>query len=306
MNDILAWLWQGDRSVRWQTLQDLLHDKPDKIEAERKQVAIEGWGAALLARQDSSGSWGGGLYSPKWTSTTYTMLLLKRLGLPVENSQAKISCALLLEKGFFHDGGIAFSRSWGHSETCITGMILSILSYFHYLDQRVTGLAEYLLGQQMPDGGWNCQSFKGATHSSFHTTISVLEGLREFEKNYTSSQSAIFDAQQQGKEFLLKHRPFRSSRTGEIVKQAFTQFSFPPRWFYDILRALDYFQETNSKKDERLSDAIKIVEKKRKKEGWWLLQNRHRGRTFFEMERVGEPSRWNTLRALRILNWWES
>jgi len=306
MNDILAWLWQGDRSVRWQTLQDLLHDRPDKIEAQRKQVASEGWGAALLARQDACGSWGGGLYSPKWISTTYTMLLLKRLGLPVENSQAKISCALLLEKGFFHDGGIAFSRSWGQSETCVTGMILSILSYFHYLDQRVTRLAEYLLGQQMPDGGWNCQSFKGATHSSFHTTISVLEGLREFEKNYTSSQSAIFDAQQQGKEFLLKHRPFRSSRTGEIVKQAFTQFSFPPRWFYDILRALDYFQETNSKKDERLSDAIKIVEKKRKKEGWWLLQNRHRGRTFFEMERVGEPSRWNTLRALRILNWWES
>jgi hypothetical protein len=132
-----------------------------------------------------------------------------------------------------------------------------------------------------------------------------LEGLREFEKIHPNQFQQVRDAEQNGKEFLLEHRLFRSSRTGAVVKQAFTQFSFPPRWHYDILRALDYFQETNSKKDERLMDAIEIVYKKRKKVGWWLLQNRHPGRVFFEMEKVSEPSRWNTLRALRVLNWWE-
>jgi hypothetical protein len=211
---------------------------------------------------------------------------------------------LLFERGFYHDGGINYFGSLKHSETCVTGMILSLLAYFHYSDERIHALANYLLDQQMPDSGWNCQSYNGATHSSFHTTISVLEGLRNYEKFQPQNIEKIQQAQQRAREFLLIHRLFKSHRTGHVVRADFTRFSFPPHWYYDILRALDYFRECRAEKDARLADAIDIVLKRRTREGAWLLQNRHPGRTFFELEQVGEPSRWNTLRALRVLKWW--
>ncbi|MBL7094099.1 hypothetical protein ISS22_09015 [candidate division KSB1 bacterium] len=304
MNKTLNWLLDGDPSIRWQTLRDLSETPVDEYEKVRAEIAVQGWGAELLSKQDPSGTWAGGLYSPKWISTTYSMLLLRRLGLQPEHPQALKGCALLIDKGFYQDGGIAFSKSWGRGETCVTGMVLSILSYFHYQDERISRLVEHLLEHQMEDGGWNCQSYKGATHSSFHTTISVLEGLREFEKTFNEITAEVQKAQQTGREFLLQHRLFRSSRTGEIVKPVFTRFSFPPRWHYDILRVLDYFQECNAERDNRLIDAIEIVHKKRKKDGRWLLQSHHPGKVFFDMEKVSEPSRWNTLRALRVLKWW--
>ncbi len=303
-NPVIQWLLEGDPVIRWQTLRDLVGSNPNEIQQERERIANEGWGARLLALQDQNGTWGGGIYSPKWISTTYTMLLLRQLGLPPKNIQAHKACQILLERGFYSDGGINYFGSLKHSETCVTGMILSTLAYFQYEDDRNHTLAEHLLNQQMPDGGWNCQSYKGATHSSFHTTILVLEGLREYEKFQPKNIEKIQQAQQKGREFLLIHRLFKSHRTGEIVNPAFTRFSFPPRWHYDILRALDYFQECRAEKDARLSDAIAIVLKRQTREGKWILQNRHPGRTFFEMEQVGEPSRWNTLRALRILKWW--
>ncbi len=303
MNKTLNWLLDGDSSIRWQTLRDLCETPVNEYEKVRAEIAVQDWGARLLSKQDPSGTWAGGLYSPKWISTTYTLLLLKRLGLQPEHPQALKGCALLIDKGFYHDGGIAFSESWSRGETCVTGMVLSILSYFRYQDERTNRLVEHLLEHQMKDGGWNCQAYKGATHSSFHTTISVLEGLREFEKIVDEKTAEIQKAQQTGREFLLQHRLFRSSKTGEIVKPVFTRFSFPPRWHYDILRALDYFQECNAERDERLIDAIEIIHKKRKKDGRWLLQSHHPGKVFFDMEKVGEPSRWNTLRALRILKW---
>lgn len=249
--------------------------------------------------------WGGGIYSPKWTSTTYTMLLLRRLGLEPEHPQALKACELLLDKGFYRDGGINYFASYEHSETCVTGMVLSLLSYFRFPDERVQAITDHLLRQQMADGGWNCRSYRGDTHSSFHTTISVLEGLREYEKADAPEAGEVREAQVRGREFLLAHRLFRSHRTGEVVSAPMTRFSFPPRWHYDVLRALDYFQECGAGRDERLAEAIEIVIKKRKPDGRWLLQNRHSGKTHFEMERVGQPSRWNTLRALRVLKWWE-
>ena len=304
-NSTIVWLLRGDPAIRWQVLRYLLDADPVAVDTERNLVAQKGWGAKLLALQETHGQWGGGIYSPKWTSTTYTMLLLRRMGLPSQHPQAQKACRLLLEKGYYHDGGINYSASIHHSETCITGMILSILSYFRYPDDRVNQLVEHLLDQQMKDGGWNCQSYKGATHSSFHTTISVLEGLQKYEKFSNKNTSEISEAQERGREFLLAHRLFRSHRTGEVVNPVLTRFSFPPRWHYDILRALDYFQDVKAKRDPRLVDALSIVKKKRKRDGFWVLQNRHPGRTHFELEKTGSPSRWNTLRALRVLRWWE-
>jgi hypothetical protein len=302
--EIIDWLLEGDPSICWQVHRDLLGSDPSLVSAERERVALEGWGRRLLERQDPPGTWGGGLYTPKWISTTYTLLTLRFLGLPTGNPQALKGCELLLERGLYRDGGINFWRSFKHSETCVTGMVLSILVHFGIPDPRVHILAEHLLRQQMPDGGWNCETYKGATHSSFHTTISVLEGLLEYEAVFPERASGVREAQRGGREFLLKHRLYRSHRTGEVVDPAMTRFPFPPRWHYDALRGLDYFRSCGAERDERMGDAIRLLEKKRMKDGRWPAYQGPKGRIFFEMEKAGEAGRGNTLRALRVLDWW--
>ncbi len=309
-DDMIRWLLKGDPAIRWQVQRDLLGADQRTVQREQRKVAREGWGARLLARQDREGTWAGGessdggLYSPKWISTTYTMLLLRDFGLPAANRQARKACRLLLDGGLQRDGGINYG--WrGRSETCITGMVLSILAAFEYDDDRLDTLADHLLDQQMPDGGWNCRRDHGATHSSVHTTISALEGLRLYELHCGRKVRAIRAAQRRGREFLLVHRLFRSHRTGEIIKPIFLRFSFPPRWHYDILRAFDYFQAVGAPCDPRLGEAIDLVRAAQREDGRWPLENRYKGKTYFELERLGAPSRWNTLRALRVLKWWD-
>jgi hypothetical protein len=180
---VLDWLMAGDPAIRWQVLRDLSGAGPGEVEMERKQVAEIGWCAQLLALQEPSGRWGGGIYGPKWISTNYTLLTLRLLGLSPGNAQARQACALLLESGFYSDGGINFSQKWhSYSETCITGMVLNMLAYFRIEDERLEQIATHLLRQQMEDGGWNCESYRGATHASFHTTMMVLEGLEEYQR----------------------------------------------------------------------------------------------------------------------------
>lgn len=301
-NSVLDWLLEGDPAIRWQTLRDLTNVKKTEIEAAQKEVGTKGWGKKLLDHQDKGGTWAGKLYSPKWISTTYTMLLLRDLGLQASNPQAQVGCAQLLDGGFYKDGGINYSpKTLYCSELCITGMVLSILSHFRYPDERVKSLADHLLREQLNDGGWNCFKYRGATHSSFHTTISVLEGLRNFTEFRPHRAKEIWVAQERGREFLLLHRLFRSHRTGKVVDSRMTRFFFPPRWHYDILRSLDYFQSVEAPFDERMNDALEIVIQRQQEDGRWLLPAGYPGRTFFELEEVGEPSRWNTLRALRVL-----
>jgi len=206
------------------------------------------------------------------------MLSLRDFGLPATNRQACKACTLLLDRELQRDGGINYG-SRGASETCITGMVLSILSYFEYDDARLDTLVDHVLDRQMPDGGWNCRLPRGATHASVHPTISVLEGLRLYERHRGRDARAIQTAQERGREFLSVHRLFRSDRTGEIINAVFTRFSFPPRWHYDILRALDYFQAESAPCDERLSEAIDIVRRGRGDDGRWLLQHSYKGKT---------------------------
>lgn len=190
-NLVIDWLLNGDPAIRWQALKDLTDSPGTKILAERKKVTLEGWGAKLLSYQNSDGKWADSLYSRKWISTTHTMMLLKALGLIPGNKQAQKACKVLLDEGIYEDGGINYFADYVHSETCVTVIILSILSYFNYEDIKVKNLVSYLLKQQMKDGGWNCRSYNGATHSSFHTTINVLGGLWEYQKNYEPSDRKI-------------------------------------------------------------------------------------------------------------------
>lgn len=310
----IAWLLDGDPAIRWQVKRDLLEESPLVVERERRKITREGWGARLLAKQAPDGRWASGkgsdsgLYGPKWISTTYTMLQLRDFGLAPSHRGARKACRQLLDNGIREDGGINYGM-WADwlkkGETCVTGMVLSLLAYFRYEDERVDAVVRNLLDCRMADGGWNCRRHDGATHSSMNTTISVLEGLRNYELGGGKRGAAVRKAQQQGREFLLVHRLFRSHRTGSIIKPIFMKFSFPPRWHYDVLRGLDYFREVNAPRDPRLTDAIEHVRNMRGKDGRWVLDNVYRGKTYFQLEPLGKPSRWNTLRALRVLKWWE-
>ncbi len=300
---IINWLLGGDPSIQYQVKKDLLDSTPEELSSLQQQIPQKGWGKRFLDYQQDNELWSGGIYGPKWISTHYTLMTLMRLALPRDNSQARKGCMRLLDHGFYSDGGINHFASLRHSETCVTGMTLSLLCYFDILDDRVHSLKNFLIEQQMNDGGWNCESFNGARHSSFHTTISVLEGLRMYEKNQAHEDESVPLARSKAHEFLLMHHLFRSDKTGEVIDQRMTRFSFPPRWKYDILRALDYFQEVNTPHDPRFCDAITLL-KRKEKQGKWPLQQKYSGRIYFDMESVGKPSRMNTLRALRVLKWW--
>jgi hypothetical protein len=279
-------------------MRDLLDEQRAVYQAEQDRVATHGWGRRLLAHADDVGRWTPRIYGKKWISTTYSMLLLRQLGLPPGELAALRSGRLLLDEGLFEDGGIRVTFSQRRSETCVTGMVLGIVSWFGMADPRREQLLSYLLAEQLADGGWNCQRHRGSTHSSFHTTINVLEGLHEY------ASAAAAEAARAGRGFLLRHRLFRSHRSGAVVDQRMTRLSFPPWWRYDVLRALDHFAAADAPTDERLIEAVQLVEAKRGSDGRWPLQARHPGATWFEMERVGRPSRWITLRALRVRRWW--
>jgi hypothetical protein len=305
---VLAWLLEGDSAIRWQALRDLKRAAETTVRREQRRVAKEGWGARLLGFQDADGRWARGIYTPKWTSTTYTMLLLRSFGLAPGHRQAMNPARVLLDAGFWSDGGINYYPRWQkNSETCISSMILAVVCWFGLEDPRVDRLAEHLIERQMADGGWNCRAMPGyghATHASFHTTILALEALLEYERFRGGGRPRLAHAASLGREFLLAHRLFRSHRTGAVAKPEITRFAFPPQWHYDVLRGLDHFRECGAERDPRLADAIELVEKRRQPDGRWLLGQQWPGRSFFEMERRGEPSRWNTLRARRVLDWW--
>jgi hypothetical protein len=292
---VADWLLDGDPAIRWQVMRDLLPTTASSVASERAAVATSGWGRRLLDEQDPEGTWAQGIYSPKWTSTTYTLLLLRSLGLDPRHPDGRRGCTVLWDRVEV-DGGITWSRSTLRPDVCVTAMFIALAAYFELADPRRDTALTWLLDQQLPDGGWNCSANRsGATHSSFHTTISVLEALAEV------GEPALDEPASRGRKFFLEHRLYRSHRTGEVVHPSFTKLSFPTRWHYDVLRGLDHFRLVDAPSDERLDDALGLLVSKRRKDGTWPAQNKHPGLVWFDMERGGQPSRWNTLRALRVL-----
>ena len=303
IDGVVSWLMQGDPAVRWQLMRDLLGCTPDQVALERARVATEGWGARLLAMQDSDGRWAAALYSPKWTSTTYTLLLLQRLGIERGNPHALAGCRQLWDSASWFDGGLNLAKTIQEPETCITGMLVLLTASFGHDDPRVDTVVEWLLAQQLDDGGWNCESVRsGSTHGSFHTTITVLEALHAYEHH--RGDVNVGDAMSFGRDFFLEHWLYRSHRTGDIVNPTFTRFPFPPQWHFDIVRGLEYFVAAGVPVDERLSGAIDEIRRTRRKDGTWPTFARYPGREWFRMESRG-PSRWSTLRAQRVLSWWD-
>jgi hypothetical protein len=304
-SELINWLLDGDPSIKYQVHRDLLNTDKKQLEILQKNISKSGWVHNLLQKQADNWIWGNGLYSPKWISSTYTLLLLKRLNLLQDNTKAINGAQVLLDQGLNKDGGINFSKTIDNSETCITGLVLSICSYFNLNDKKIFNLIDYLLKEQMEDGGWNCQKINGAVHSSFHTTINVLEGLLDYKNKYQYKINKIKEAENKAHEFLLKHKLYKSDKTDKIIDRKFTYLSFPPRWYYDILRVMDYFYNYNKEYDLRMGDALRLIIKKKNQKNRWPSQGKHPGKEYFELEKDTKNSRINTLRALRILNKYE-
>lgn len=294
------WLLRGDPSVIFLTNKYLLNSSNEILLSLQEKAEKKGWIKSLLDLQADNYTWGNGLYSPKWISTHYTLLLLKRLEINPENVKCKKSAELLLEKGFFEkENCINFSKTDRGSDVCVTAMILMMLSYFKINDERMERIIDYLIQNQFKDGGWNC--ILKDNHSSVHTTLSVLESFQEFKKRSDYKKSEIERMESDGKEFLLSHELFKSSRTGKVISKQFKMLSFPPRWKYDILKSMEYFSNSNTSYEIRMGDAIKIIINKKRKDNTWPVQNKHPGLVFFDLEKTGAPSRINTLRVNRII-----
>ncbi|HLO07849.1 MAG TPA: hypothetical protein VK198_14465 [Terriglobales bacterium] len=298
--NIIDWLLDSDPAVRWQVMRDLTDASAEAVAAERIRIPREGVGAEILACQGADGSWHRD-GAPVWLPTLFTMQLLRATG--VDRAEpAVVSAVARLEAGFRWDeefGSKPFFE--GEVEPCINGGTLALGAYFGHPTES---LARRLISEQLDDGGWNCEAPK-SVRSSFHTTICVLEGLLEYERAVGSAPE-VASARRRGEEYLLERGLFRRCSTGEVANPAFLKFAFPPRYHYDVLRALDYFRAAGVRPDARMSDALQIVESRRQADGRWLLDHAYDEALAFPFnESVGEPSRWNTLRALRVLRWRE-
>lgn len=294
--DTLNWLLDSDPAIRWQVMRDLTDEHPDTVAAERSRVANEGWGARLLDLQADDGQWGGGAYTPKWTSTTYTLLLLRHLGIDPDDPKMRSAADRVTDRVRMGRDDLPFFEYVG--ETCIAGMCLALSSYFVGGEGARIG---WLLEEQRDDGGWNCDW--GSERGSFNTTITALEGLVEYERS-VGGDSAVSRARTRGHEFLMERRLMYRLSNGELINKRWLLMSFPPRWHYDVLRALDYLADAGVAPNGRCDDAAELIRGKQSKDGTWPLQGRHAGKVHFEMEEgSGKPSRWNTLRASRVLRW---
>jgi hypothetical protein len=310
---VMDWLLDSDPAIRWQMLRDLVHAPAEVVAAERARVTTEGWGPRLLSLQGEDGQWAGGACFPAqsfnwraevqgqpWTSTLPTLQLLCNFGIDPSSERARRAVAQVRDHCRWEHAGQPFFS--GEVEPCINGRTVLLGAYF---DQNVDQVVARLVAEQLKDGGWNCEAENGSLRSSFDTTINVLEGLLAHERA-TGGTAQSIAARRRGEEYLLERKLFRRKSTGEVVNPAWLQFSFPTRWHYDVLRALDYFRSVGAATDSRMDEAINLLRSKQQPDGAWLLENTHPGKVHFALEDGdNRPSRWNTLRALRVLSWYE-
>lgn len=297
---VVDWLLDGDPSVRFQTERDLRGRLRPKLQG---RIAEEGWGHRFLAARQPEGYWGRGFYQPKWTSSHYTLLDLRTLEPAPDLLPAQEEIRRIVTEHKEFDGGINLAASVANSDVCVNGMFLSYAAYFGEKEDHLSSVVDFILSQQMEDGGFNCRKNRsGARHSSLHSTISVLEGLLEYRTaGYRYRTDQVDSVFPRAEEFILEHSLYKSDRTGKTIHPSMLTLSFPPRWKYNILRALDYFRRAGRGWDERMTDAVFELLRKRKKDGRWPLQAAHPGAVHFMMEEPRGPSRWNSLLALRVL-----
>ena len=296
---LLDWLLDSDPAIRWQALRDLADAPAEIVAAERARVAREGWGARILAAQDADGRWGGGTFFPRGIGTFDTLHLLLLLGIDRRSEGLQRAIEPVHDAARW-DYDSSFRFFDGEVEPCINGRVVAIGATF---ERDVRGIVDRLLGEQMADGGWNCEQENGSTRGSFDTTINVLEGLLAYEES-VGGDAGVRAARERGEEYLLERRLLHRLADGTIPQPRWLDAAFPDSWNYDVVRALDHFRRARAAPDERMREALDIVESRRGADGRWLLDAAHHEALHVDLgEAVGRPSRWITLRALRILRW---
>jgi hypothetical protein len=306
---VIDWLLDSDPAIRWQAMRDLTDAPADEVAVQRARVATEGWGAQLLALRREDGLWDSGTSDSEWISLL-ALLMLRDMGLDASSAEARNAIGLVRDNATWHSRGPWHGTPLfaGEVEPCINGRVVAVGSYF---GQNVTGIVERMLGEQMADGGWNCEQENGSTRGSFHTTINVLEGLLEHARA-TGGSAEVTAALERGQEYLLERRMLRRLSSGALIDTAFTLFSFPTGWHYDALRGLDYLREAGVTPDARVTEAIDLVRSKRDADGQWPLEDLLESEMVIALVRVhefdldeadGRLSRWKTVRALRVLRW---
>jgi hypothetical protein len=304
-HSVIHWLLDSDPSIRWQVLRDLTKASADEVAAERAKIGTEGAGARLLALQAPDGRWGNAAWNHGWDSTMHSLFLLFEMGLDPASDQALQALesvrAHVTWRGCGPEETEHNSYFAGEIEPCINGQVAAPGAYF---GQDVKPIIERFLGEQLADGGWNCEAPHRSTRSSFNTTICVLEALLEYERT-TGNGAAVTQARLRGQEYLLERRLMRRRSTGQLIDASWTRFAFPTWWHYDVLRGLEYLRRAGVQPDSRIAEAVQLVASKCDGEGRWTLETQHSGRMLIQTdEGEGKPSRWNTLRALRVLNWY--
>jgi hypothetical protein len=308
----LDWLLDADPAIRWQAMRDLTDAPADQVAAERARVASEGWGTRLLAFRREDGLWNTGTPETEWPSLL-ALLMLRDMGIDPSSEEARNAVGLVRDNATWHNPWAPWNGQpvfAGEVEPCINGRVVTVGSYFGV---NVQPIADRLLGEQMADGEWNCEQENGSTRGSFHTTINVLEGLLNHEQA-TGGSAEVTAALERGQEYLLERRMLYRLSSGELIDPAFRLFWFPTGYHYDALRGLDYLRAAGVTPDPRVAEAIDLVRSKRDAEGRWPLENPHeielvnarvRDLELDMDEREGRPSHWNTLRAMRMLDWHE-
>lgn len=311
-HDVVAWLLDADPAIRWQVMRDLTDTASEEVARERARVVTDGWGAHLLSLQAPDGRWGGAAWNHGWDSTMHVLWLLRDFGIDPMAPEVRHAVDLVRTHVTWRDCGPEGTEDNGffdgETEPCINGQVAAIGAWF---GQDVRPLIDRLLGEQLADGGWNCDAERGSTRSSFNSTICVLDALLEYEQRIGPDDN-VAAVRRRGEEYLLERGLFRRKSTGEAIvcdrKRGgnWTQFAFPTWWHYDILRGLDYFRRAGDRPDARLREAIAIVESQCDSDGRWRTGTRHPGSMMIDVDaEVGAPSRWITLRARRVLRWWQ-
>jgi hypothetical protein len=297
---VIQWLLEGDVAIQYQTHRDLLESPSEITRALQGRIATEGWGARFIEKRDeATGRWGKGIYSPKWVSTHYTLLDLYNLGISPECPTYQDGVTFLLNT-LWECG--EQSKRHRYTDLCVTGTLLGMCAYGGIQSPKLAEMVDYLLEKRYPDGGWNCAWGNGDQHSSLHTTLSVLEGFRDYRAGgYTYRLAEMEQAIPPAEEFILRKQLFRSVRTGEIIDHKMLMLSYPCRWKYDVLRCMVYFASVGQSEDARMGEALELIMQKKRKNDRWPVQQKYSGTVHFDMEQTGTDSRWNTLRALRVL-----
>lgn len=297
---LVDWLLSGDVALQYQTMRDLLGKEQPRLQ---DRISSEGWGKQYLECRNPDGGWGDAFYKPKWTSTHYTLLELKRLQIGPTTDGLLDTIVDIAKRHISRDGGLGHTVGCKKSDVCINGMFLNYACYFGIPETSITSIVDFLLAEAMDDGGFNCmRNRSGAHHSSLHSTLSVLEGILEYQRaGHSYRLGELQKAAAKSQEFILQHRLFRSDHTGQVINPDFLKMPYPQHWRYNVLKALDYFRDASVPFDRRMKDGLDEIWSRQRPDGKWPRYAALPGKVHFVMEPPRGPSRWNTLLALRVV-----